>query len=176
MQQKQIVSDDSNKSNSKITQHSKITTTTTTTSTTTTTTTTTTTNNNNIVNEEEVQTIITNSRLRIATISCGFKRSNYFVREDLDTRIYFSSIEDALGYMSVRGYSKMFGEEELEWRELFRRAHGVVKVSTQLCRERERERRRLGFCDNFCIMSYITYNQHHSSSSSAPSHHTSEDW
>ena len=112
-----------------------------------TTTTTTTNNNNNIVNEEEVQTIITNSRLRIATISCGFKRSNYFVREDLDTRIYFSSIEDALGYMSVRGYSKMFGEEELEWRELFRRAHGVVKVSTQLCRER--------FCDNFCIMSYI---------------------
>jgi len=107
---------------------------------TTTTTTTTTTNNNNIVNEEEVQTIITNSRLRIATISCGFKRSNYFVREDLDTRIYFSSIEDALGYMSVRGYSKMFGEEELEWRELFRRAHGVVKVSAQLCRERERER------------------------------------
>jgi hypothetical protein len=105
---------------------------------TTTTTTTTTTTNNNIVNEEEVQTIITNSRLRIATISCGFKRSNYFVREDLDTRIYFSSIEDALGYMSVRGYSKMFGEEELEWRELFRRAHGVVKVSTQLCRERER--------------------------------------
>ena len=103
--------------------------------------TTTTTNTNNIVNEEEVQTIITNSRLRIATISCGFKRSNYFVREDLDTRIYFSSIEDALGYMSVRGYSKMFGEEELEWRELFRRAHGVVKVSTQLCRERERERR-----------------------------------
>ena len=103
---------------------------------------TTTTNTNNIVNEEEVQTIITNSRLRIATISCGFKRSNYFVREDLDTRIYFSSIEDALGYMSVRGYSKMFGEEELEWRELFRRAHGVVKVSTQLCRERERERER----------------------------------
>jgi hypothetical protein len=90
-------------------------------------------NNNNIVNDDDKEKVvlqgrITNSRIRIATISCGFKRSNYFVREDLDTRIYFSTIEDAVGYMSIRGYCKMMGNEELEWRELFRRAHGVVKV------------------------------------------------
>ena len=92
-------------------------------------------NNNNVNDEEKVlQGMITNSRIRIATISCGFKRSNYFVREDLDTRIYFSSIEDAVGYMSIRGYCKIMGDEELEWRELFRRAHGVVKVCAVVAR------------------------------------------
>lgn len=110
-------------------------------------------NNNIVVNKEQVQTIITNSRVRIATISAGFKRSNYFVREDLDTRIYFSSIEDALGYMSVRGYSKMMGEEELDWRELFRRAHGVVKV----CESSSSSSRENILILVFCIIDHLSH-------------------
>ena len=74
--------------------------------------------------------ILSNPRTRIATISSGYKKANYFVREDLDTRIYFHTIEDAIGYMAKRGYSKMRGEEEREWRVLLGRAHGVVKVRT----------------------------------------------
>ncbi|KAL7523380.1 hypothetical protein ACHAXR_000150, partial [Thalassiosira sp. AJA248-18] len=65
--------------------------------------------------------------MRIATISSGYKKANFFVREDLDTRIYFHQLEDAIGYMARRGYSKMRGEEEREWKMLLGKAHGVVK-------------------------------------------------
>ena len=73
--------------------------------------------------------LLINARTRIATISSGYERAEYFVREDLDTRIYFSNLEDAVGYMAKRGYVRMNGEEEGEWRELLGRAHSVVKVS-----------------------------------------------
>ena len=75
--------------------------------------------------------ILSNPRTRIATISSGYKKANYFVREDLDTRIYFHQIEDAIGYMAKRGYCKMRGEEEREWKTLLGKAHGVIKV--RLC-------------------------------------------
>jgi len=75
--------------------------------------------------------ILSNPRTRIATISSGYKKANYFVREDLDTRIYFHQIEDAIGYMAKRGYCKMRGEEEKEWKMLLGKAHGVIKV--RLC-------------------------------------------
>ncbi|KAL7539486.1 hypothetical protein ACHAXR_009338 [Thalassiosira sp. AJA248-18] len=66
--------------------------------------------------------------MRIATISSGYKKANFFVREDLDTRIYFHDLEDAIGYMARRGYTKMQGEEAREWKMLLGKAHGVVKV------------------------------------------------
>ena len=72
--------------------------------------------------------LLSNPRTRIATISSGYKKANYFVREDLDTRIYFHQIEDAIGYMAKRGYVKMRSDEEKEWKVLLGRAHGVVKV------------------------------------------------
>jgi hypothetical protein len=70
-----------------------------------------------------------NRRIRIATISSGYKTANYFVREDLDTRIYFHELEDAINYMSRRGYARMKKEDEREWIKLLVRAHGVVKVN-----------------------------------------------
>jgi hypothetical protein len=72
-----------------------------------------------------------NKRIRIATISSGYKKANYFVREDLDTRIYFHHLEDAVGYMSKRGYAKMNKEDERDWMKLLGKAHGVVKVRTE---------------------------------------------
>jgi len=77
---------------------------------------------------QQTSILLTNPRTRIATISSGYKKANYFVREDLDTRIYFHQLEDAVGYMAKRGYCKMRGEEEREWKVLLGRAHGVVKV------------------------------------------------
>jgi hypothetical protein len=73
-----------------------------------------------------------NRRIRIATISSGYKTANYFVREDLDTRIYFHELEDAMNYMSRRGYARMKKEDEEEWIKLIGRAHGVVKVSNRV--------------------------------------------
>ena len=72
-----------------------------------------------------------NKRIRIATISSGYKKANYFVREDLDTRIYFHHLEDAVGYMSKRGYAKMNKEDEKDWMKLLGKAHGVVKVRSE---------------------------------------------
>jgi len=74
-----------------------------------------------------------NRRIRIATISSGYKTANYFVREDLDTRIYFHELEEAINYMSRRGYARMKKEDEKEWIKLIGRAHGVVKVSKIYC-------------------------------------------
>ena len=50
--------------------------------------------------------LLSNPRTRIATISSGYKKANFFVREDLDTRIYFHQLEDAIGYMARRGIVK----------------------------------------------------------------------
>ncbi|KAL7437395.1 hypothetical protein ACHAXH_008679, partial [Discostella pseudostelligera] len=72
--------------------------------------------------------LLSNPRTRIATISTGFTAATFFVREDLDTRIYFNQLEDAIGYMGRRGYVKMNKEEEREWRSILECAHKVVKV------------------------------------------------
>lgn len=74
--------------------------------------------------------------MRIATISSGYEKANFFVREDLDTRIYFHHLEDAVGYMAKRGYVKMRGEEERDWRNLLRKAHGVVKLGPKKEKQR----------------------------------------
>ncbi len=73
--------------------------------------------------------LLSNPRTRIATISTGFKAAMFFVREDLDTRIYFHQLEDAIGYMGRRGYVKMRPQEEEEWRDMLEKAHKVVKVN-----------------------------------------------
>jgi len=88
-------------------------------------------NNSSPTSSSNSPSILSNPRTRIATISSGYKKANYFVREDLDTRIYFHQIEDAIGYMAKRGYCKMRGEEEKEWKLLLGKAHGVIKV--RLC-------------------------------------------
>jgi len=84
-------------------------------------------------------TLLQNPRMRIATISSGYKKANFFVREDLDTRIYFHQLEDAIGYMARRGYVKMRSEEEREWKELLGRAHGVVKLGPKKEKQRYRK-------------------------------------
>jgi len=84
--------------------------------------------NSSPTSSSNTPSILSNPRTRIATISSGYKKANYFVREDLDTRIYFHQIEDAIGYMAKRGYCKMRGEEEKEWKLLLGKAHGVIKV------------------------------------------------
>mmetsp|Transcript_6101 Transcript_6101/g.9492 ORF Transcript_6101/g.9492 Transcript_6101/m.9492 type:complete len:899 (+) Transcript_6101:192-2888(+) len=80
-----------------------------------------------------------NRRIRIATISSGYKTANYFVREDLDTRIYFHELEDAVNYMTRRGYARMKKEDEGEWHKLIGKAHGVVKIGPTKKKQRYRK-------------------------------------
>eukprot|EP00970_Alexandrium_tamarense_P003685 scaffold595_cov182-Alexandrium_tamarense.AAC.4 len=79
------------------------------------------------------------SRIRIATISSGYKKANFFVREDLDQRIYFHDLEDAISYMARRGYAKMEKNTEKEWMKLLARAHQVVKVGPTKKKQRYRK-------------------------------------
>ncbi|KAL7469075.1 hypothetical protein ACHAXS_009319 [Conticribra weissflogii] len=83
--------------------------------------------------------LLTPKRIRIATISSGYKKANFFVREDLDQRIYFHDLEDAINYMAKRGYARMRKEEELEWMKLLGKAHGVVKVGPTKKKQRYRK-------------------------------------
>jgi len=85
------------------------------------------------------ESLFRNSRMRIATVSSGYRKADFFVREDLDTRIYFHQLEDAVGYMAKRGYVKMRSEEEREWKDLLGRAHGVVKVGPKKEKQRYRK-------------------------------------
>jgi len=78
-------------------------------------------------------------RIRIATISSGYKTANFFVREDLDQRIYFHELEDAVSYMARRGYARMERGEEMEWMKLLGRAHQVVKVGPTKKKQRYRK-------------------------------------
>mmetsp|Transcript_11734 Transcript_11734/g.24345 ORF Transcript_11734/g.24345 Transcript_11734/m.24345 type:complete len:915 (-) Transcript_11734:178-2922(-) len=83
--------------------------------------------------------LLTPKRIRIATISSGYKKANFFVREDLDQRIYFHDLEDAINYMAKRGYARMRKEDELEWMKLLGKAHGVVKVGPTKKKQRYRK-------------------------------------
>lgn len=83
----------------------------------------------NDYSEHDTSAFMGEQRIRIATISSGYKTANFFVREDLDQRIYFHELEDAVSYMARRGYARMEKGMEKEWMKLLKRAHEVVKVS-----------------------------------------------
>lgn len=78
-------------------------------------------------------------RIRVATISSGYKKANFFVREDVDQRIYFHDLEDAISYMGRRGFAKMSREDEREWMALLGRAHKTVKAGPNKKKQRYRK-------------------------------------
>jgi hypothetical protein len=89
--------------------------------------------------DETSKQLMGEQRIRIATISSGYKTANFFVREDLDQRIYFHELEDAVSYMARRGYARMEKGKEKEWMKLLKRAHEVVKVGPTKKKQRYRK-------------------------------------
>ena len=82
----------------------------------------------------------------IATISAGFEKGDFLVREEKGQRVYFDFFEEAFNYIAAKGYSRMPKGEEGEWIDLMVRPSfclyfvagwGLVDFG---CRERERER------------------------------------
>jgi len=94
-------------------------------------------NNDNYYYKNTVDT--NQQRVRIATISSGYKTARFFVREDLDQRIYFHELEDAVSYMARRGYARMEKGMEREWMGLLKKAHEVVKVGRTKKKQRYRK-------------------------------------
>lgn len=63
----------------------------------------------------------------IATISAGFEKGDFLVREEKGQRVYFDFFEEAFNYIAAKGYSRMPKGEEGEWMELMESVHASVK-------------------------------------------------
>ena len=85
----------------------------------------------------------------IATISAGFEKGDFLVREEKGQRVYFDFFEEAFNYIAAKGYSRMPKSEEGEWMDLM--VSIVLKCFNNSCGlladylECRRYRRRLGF-------------------------------
>eukprot|EP00542_Grammatophora_oceanica_P020086 CAMPEP_0194028686 /NCGR_PEP_ID=MMETSP0009_2-20130614/2598_1 /TAXON_ID=210454 /ORGANISM="Grammatophora oceanica, Strain CCMP 410" /LENGTH=140 /DNA_ID=CAMNT_0038668147 /DNA_START=116 /DNA_END=538 /DNA_ORIENTATION=+ len=65
--------------------------------------------------------------MNIATISAGFEKGDFLVREEQGNRVYFDFFEEAFNYIANKGYSRMSKTEEAEWIELMNVIHDSVK-------------------------------------------------
>ena len=63
----------------------------------------------------------------IATISAGFEKGDFLVREEQGNRVYFDFFEEAFNYIANKGYSRMAREDEKEWIDLMNIIHDSVK-------------------------------------------------
>lgn len=65
--------------------------------------------------------------MNIATISAGFEKGDFLVREEQGNRVYFDFFEEAFNYISNKGYGRMSREEEKHWVDLMNVIHDSVK-------------------------------------------------
>jgi len=63
----------------------------------------------------------------IATISAGFEKGDFLVREEKGQRVYFDFFEEAFNYIAAKGYSRMPKLEEADWMDLMESIHASVK-------------------------------------------------
>ena len=62
----------------------------------------------------------------IATISAGFEKGDYLIREEKGSNIYFDFFEEAYNFISTKGYARMSPVEEAEYKSIIAMAHGSV--------------------------------------------------
>jgi len=62
----------------------------------------------------------------IATISVGFERGDYLVREEKGFNVYFYFLEEAYNFIVQKGYSRMPKYEENDYTELIKRAQKSI--------------------------------------------------
>jgi len=67
------------------------------------------------------------SPMNIATISSGFEKGDFLVREEKGMRVYFDFFEEAFNYISNRGYIRMQRDDEEDWIQLMNHIHTSVK-------------------------------------------------
>ncbi|KAL7546725.1 hypothetical protein ACHAWF_010055 [Thalassiosira exigua] len=67
------------------------------------------------------------SPVSIATISSGFEKGDFLVREEKGQRVYFDFFEEAFNYIAYKGYIRMPKEDELEWMDTMNNVHASVK-------------------------------------------------
>mmetsp|Transcript_12062 Transcript_12062/g.22458 ORF Transcript_12062/g.22458 Transcript_12062/m.22458 type:complete len:229 (-) Transcript_12062:111-797(-) len=62
----------------------------------------------------------------IATISAGFEKGDYLIREERGSNIYFDFFEEAYNFACEKGYTRMPKHEEMDYMEVIKRAHRSV--------------------------------------------------
>lgn len=65
--------------------------------------------------------------ISIATISSGFEKGDFLVREEKGQRVYFDFFEEAFNYIAYKGYIRMPKEDEREWMDTMNNVHASVK-------------------------------------------------
>mmetsp|Transcript_24894 Transcript_24894/g.30598 ORF Transcript_24894/g.30598 Transcript_24894/m.30598 type:complete len:135 (+) Transcript_24894:41-445(+) len=65
--------------------------------------------------------------INLATISSGFEKGDFLVREEKGQRVYFDFFEEAFNYVANKGYSRLAPDKEEEWIKTFSDAHNSVK-------------------------------------------------
>ncbi|KAL7546511.1 hypothetical protein ACHAWF_009850 [Thalassiosira exigua] len=65
--------------------------------------------------------------MNIATISSGFEKGDFLVREEKGQRVYFDFFEEAFNYIAYKGYIRMTGEDEKDWMDTMNNVHASVK-------------------------------------------------
>jgi len=65
--------------------------------------------------------------MSIATISSGFEKGDFLVREEKGQRVYFDFFEEAFNYIAYKGYIRMSKEDEMEWIDTMNNVHASVK-------------------------------------------------
>jgi hypothetical protein len=67
----------------------------------------------------------------IATISAGFEKGDYLIREEKGSNIYFDFFEEAFNFACQKGYVRMPRHEEMDYMEIIKRAHKSVPGGTR---------------------------------------------
>ncbi|KAL9187779.1 hypothetical protein ACHAXT_006157 [Thalassiosira profunda] len=62
----------------------------------------------------------------ICTISAGFEKGDYLIREERGSNVYFDFFEEAYNFATQKGYSRMPLAEENEYMEIVRLAHKSI--------------------------------------------------
>lgn len=70
----------------------------------------------------------TTTPISIATISSGFEKGDFLVREEKGQRVYFDFFEEAFNYIAYKGYIRMPKEEEVEWMDTMNNVRAPIKL------------------------------------------------
>jgi hypothetical protein len=68
-----------------------------------------------------------NTAMNIATISAGFEKGDFLIREEQGNRVYFDFFEEAFNYIANKGYARMSRDDEKHWVDLINVIHDSVK-------------------------------------------------
>mmetsp|Transcript_9697 Transcript_9697/g.18207 ORF Transcript_9697/g.18207 Transcript_9697/m.18207 type:complete len:148 (+) Transcript_9697:265-708(+) len=72
-----------------------------------------------------------NTPVNIATISSGFEKGDFLVREEKGQRVYFDFFEEAFNYLANKGYARMKDADADDWMEAVNAAHSSVPNGTR---------------------------------------------